>query len=313
MKAIRLHQTGGAEVLQLTDVTLPPPTSAQTRIRVELAGVNFIDIYHRRGQYQVPLPSGIGIEGIGSTHSGERYFWLNAMGSYAQEINLTQEALTRIPDHAPPPAALLPLLCQGLTAHYLADSAFPIARGDSALVTAAAGGVGLLLIQILKSRGAKVIAAASTKERALIAENHGADISGVYSEISEMVAESTSGHGVTVVYDSVGKDYFDRCLESLATTGMFVLYGGASGPVPPFDLMRLNPRSLAIQRPTLSAYTATSQERERRLAELLTLRAQGSLRYPDAQIFPIADARSAHHLIESRTYSGKIGLDPWKI
>lgn len=312
MKAIRIHQTGGPEVLIQEEKELPPRKTDQMSVRVELAGVNFIDVYHRRGQYALALPSGIGIEGIGVSESGERYFWLNAMGSYAQEINVAAESLTRLPESELSPAELLPLLCQGMTAHYLVDSASIVHAGDVALVTAAAGGVGLLLIQLLKSRGVLVIACASTQERAEIAHNHGADVVGIYSQIEELVAETTNGRGVNVLYDSVGKDYFDVCLEALAPGGMFVLYGGASGPVPPFDLMRLNGRSLAIRRPTLATYTTTPNERIRRLNDLVALRNQGRLRYPTTRIFSLAEVATAHRLIESRTYSGKIGIDPWK-
>ena len=313
MKAIRIRETGGPDVLLQEEINLPPATANQISLRIEIAGVNFIDVYHRRGQYPLALPSGIGIEGIGISQTGERYFWLSAIGSYAQEINIDENSLTRLPESELTASELLPLLCQGMTAHYLVDSAFSVQTGDVALVTAAAGGVGLLLIQLLKSRGALVIACTSSNDRAALAREHGADFVGTYDQMSELVARVTGGSGVNVVYDSVGKDFFDNCLEALAPGGMYVLYGGASGPVPPFDLMRLNSRSLAIRRPTLATYTATSAERIRRLNELLELRKRGALRYPNTKIFPLAEAPSAHKLIESRTYTGKIGIDPWKI
>lgn len=316
MKAIRVHHTGGPQVLTLEELPSTTPEHDEEPIRVELAGVNFIDVYHRRGQYPLSTPFRIGIEGIGISQSGERFFWLNSPGSYAQELNVKKSALTQIPSAISSHLSneeLLPLLCQGMTAHYLADKAYPIHSGESALVTAAAGGVGLLLVQILKSKGARVIALASSHERAEIAREHGADYVGVYSQSAELLEEATGGAGVNVVYDSVGKDYFDQGLEALAPQGMYVLYGGASGPVPPFDLMRLNSRSLAIRRPTLAHYTATASERLQRFEELLALRNAGSLRYPKTKVFPITEAGLAHQLIESRTYSGKIGIDPWKI
>ena len=314
MQAIRISHHGGAEALSLEEI--PPPTTTPVdhlRLRVDIAGVNFIDVYHRRGQYPLPLPSGIGIEGIGTAENGERYFWLSAMGSYAQEISLPSGALTPLPNNSLSDEDLLPLLCQGMTAHYLVDSAYSVNEGDVALVTAAVGGVGLILIQLLKARGAKVIALTSSKERAERALNHGADIAGLYDEMEKVTHNLTGGDGVNVVYDSVGKDTFDRSFALLGNGGMFVLYGGASGPVPPFDLMRLNSKSLAIRRPTLATYTASVPERLRRLQDLLSFRERGLLRYPSATVLPLADAAKAHLLLESRQHSGKIGLAPWKI
>lgn len=313
MKAIRFQQTGGAEVLSLVDLSLPQPSDNELLLSVELAGVNFIDVYHRRGQYEVKLPSGIGIEGIGRSATGTRYFWLNILGSYSQEINAPLSALTAIPENELTNEELLPLLCQGMTAHYLVDSAYAISRNETALVTAASGGVGLLLVQLLKARGARVIALTSSQERADFARSLGADLAGTYSQVDQLVAEFTDSGGVNVVYDSVGRDFFDSGLNSLAPAGMYVLFGGASGVVPPFDLMRLNSKSLAIRRPTLATYTATADERVRRLRELISLRRQGLLRYPTTKTFPISKASSAHELIESRTFMGKIGIDPWKI
>lgn len=313
MKAIRINQTGDSERLLLEDVSLPAPDQNQLRISIELAGVNFIDVYHRRGQYQLPLPSGIGIEGIGRSQTGTRYFWLSILGSYAQEINAPEDALTQIPETDLSNEELLPLLCQGMTAHYLVDGAYLPNHHESAIVTAASGGVGLLLVQLLKARGVRVIALTSSQERADFARSMGADVAGTYNQVYELVEKITGHEGVNVVYDSVGKDFFDQGLDSLAPSGMYLLYGGASGPVPPFDLMRLNGKSLAIRRPTLSTYTATADERIRRLNALLALYHQGQLRYPKTKVFPISEAASAHQLIQSRTFSGKIGINPWKI
>lgn len=319
---MQFHQIGGPEVLSLEEISNQVAKKSVTgnknrkEVRVLLAGVNFIDVYHRRGQYGLPLPSGIGIEGIGETADGDRVFWLSSLGSYSQYIDIDEEALTQLPRSSLTDEQILPLLCQGMTAHYLVDSAHSAKAGEVALVTAAAGGVGLLLIQLLKAKGVTVLAFASSVERAELARKHGADLVGTYSELNRIVGESRQNSGVdgvNVVYDSVGKDYFDLCLDSLAPAGMYVLYGGASGPVPPFDLMRLNSKSLAIRRPTLATYTATSTERIRRLTELISLAERGQLVYPEAKIFPLSQASQAHALIESRTYSGKIALDPWKI
>lgn len=317
MNSVRIFSHGGPDVLSLKTLELPPPSKEQMRVKVDLAGVNFIDVYHRRGQYPLHLGdetgSGIGIEGIGRTPDGHRVFWLSALGSYAQEINLFAKDMTALPTTSLTNEEVLPLLCQGLTAHYLVDSAFTVEQGQWALVTAAAGGVGLLLTQLLKIKGANVIALASTSERAELAKEHGADLVGTYSEIEELTTKATDGSGVDVVFDSVGKDYFDNCLSSLTSSGMYVLYGAASGPVPPFDLMRLNSKSLAIRRPTLATYTATEDERVRRLTDLITLAERNLLRYPRTKIFSLTEVKSAHQLIESRTYTGKIGIDPWKI
>ena len=313
MKHVQFHQHGAVDVLEIRESEVPNPESGQQLVKVTLAGVNFIDIYHRRGQYQVPMPSGIGIEGIGLTEAGQRVFWLNQLGSYSQYVIVSDHHLTPIPDSPLTDAQLLPLLCQGLTAHYLVDSAYPSRQGEIALVTAAVGGVGLLLIQLLKSRGVTVVACASTSERAEVAKHHGADFVGTYEELTDLVNAATHGKGVNVVYDSVGKDTFDRCLESLAPSGMYILYGAASGAVPPFDLMRLNSKSLGIRRPTLATYTASRTERERRLSNLIDDVQRGVLTYPDTKIYPLDAAKDAQELIESRRYSGKIGIAPWNL
>ena len=313
MKAIRIHQTGGSEVLSLEDVSPALVGTDHIQISVELAGVNFLDVYHRRGQYPLPLPSGIGIEGIGHSHDGKRYFWLNILGSYAQEIIASKSSLTELPNSDLSNEEILPLLCQGMTAHYLVDGAYNASENDVAIVTAASGGVGLLLVQLLKARGSKVIALASTQERADFAKSLGADLAGTYTQVHQLITELTKSQGATVVYDSIGKDFFDQGLDSLAPSGFYMLFGGASGPVPPFDLMRLNSKSLAIRRPTLATYTATAEMRLRRLNELILLQKEGLLRYPPAKVFSISESSKAHQLIESRTYKGKIGIDPWKI
>jgi len=317
VKSIRIFEPGGVDVLKLNEREIPQTKQDQLQVKVALAGVNFIDVYHRRGQYPIPMPtnigSGIGIEGIGELPDGSSVFWLSALGSYAQRVNVPRAQLAALPKTSLSNEEILPLLCQGMTAHYLVESAYQVKKDEWALVTAAAGGVGLLLTQLLKHRGAKVIALASSLERAQIAKDHGANIVGTYKEMRELTFQATNNNGVNVVFDSIGKDYFDDCLEMLAPSGMYILYGGASGPVPPFDLMRLNAKSLGIRRPTLATYSSSEEEKLRRLSELIGLAEAGLLRYPSTKVFPLDQAQQAHELLESRQYSGKIGIDPWRI
>lgn len=321
-KIIKIQATGNSDVLQLSDESSSSPGKDQASVRVILAGVNFIDVYHRRGQYELPLPSRLGLEGIGEIIEigaenidlkiGDTVFWTSTLGSYSQYINVPIDQLTRIDSKTKlNPDQILPLLLQGMTAHYLANSAYLVNKGDTALVTAAAGGVGQLLVQLLKAKGVKVVALASSIERANYAKNVGADFAGTYQDIADLVNEATSGTGVNVVYDSVGIDVFDYCLNSLAWKGMYVLYGAASGAVPPFDLMRLNAKSLSIRRPSLGAYTQNHAERFSRFNEMVELTLAGKLKFSAAKVFPFSQAKQAHDLIESRTYSGKIALDPW--
>jgi NADPH2:quinone reductase len=321
-KIIEIQTNGDSDVLKVSDVNLLSAGKDQASIKITLAGVNFIDVYHRRGQYALPLPSRLGLEGIGEIIEiesetsdfkvGDIVFWTSTLGSYAQYIAVPVNQLTRIDSNITlKPDQILPLLLQGMTAHYLANSAYLVNEGDTVLVTAAAGGVGQILVQLLKAKSVRIIALASTIERANYAKSIGADFVGTYQDIAELVSEATNGAGVNVVYDSVGKDVFDSCLDTLTWKGMYVLYGAASGPVPPFDLMRLNPKSLSIRRPSLGAYTQNYAERVARFIELAELAQTGKLKYPAAKVLPLTQAKQAHDLIESRTYSGKIALDPW--
>lgn len=322
MYAIQFNTCGDSSVLQLVEAQTVEPNGDQALVKVDLAGINFIDVYHRRGQYPLPLPSGIGLEGIGEIVKlgdvggdfkvGDQVFWTSALGSYAQFVNVPLNQLTLIDSTITlSDEQLLPLLLQGMTAHYLVNSSYPVSHKDTVLVTAAAGGVGQLVVQLLKEKGATVIACASNSARAQFAKNLGADFVGTYDQIEALVNEATQGQGVEVVYDSVGKDYFDVCLSVIKDNGMYVLCGAASGPVPPLDLGRLNAKSLAVRRPMLASYTRTHTDRLARLNDLVSLIEHGKLKYPEAKIFTLADAKSAHDLIESRTYSGKIGLNPW--
>ncbi|MBM3691244.1 MAG: quinone oxidoreductase [Actinobacteria bacterium] len=322
MRSITFNRCGDSSVLQMIESETLSPAANEALVKVALAGVNFIDVYHRRGQYPLPLPSGIGLEGIGEIVSigkacddfkvGDRVFWTSALGSYAQYVNVPIDQLTVLePEIQLTNEQFLPLLLQGMTAHYLVNSSYPVTSEDTVLVTAAAGGVGQLVVQLLKNKGATVIACASNSNRAQYAKNLGADFVGTYDQIEALVNEATQGQGVEVVYDSVGKDYFDVCLSVIKDNGMYVLCGAASGPVPPLDLGRLNAKSLAVRRPMLASYTRTHADRLGRLNDLASFIEHGKLKYPEAKVFALADTQSAHDLIESRTYSGKIGLDPW--
>lgn len=322
MRSITFNSCGDSSVLQMIESETLAPTANEALVKVVLAGVNFIDVYHRRGQYPLSLPSGIGLEGIGEIVSlgktssefkvGDKVFWTSALGSYAQYVNVPIDQLTLIkPELQLSNEELLPLLLQGMTAHYLVNSSYPVTSEDTVLVTAAAGGVGQLVVQLLKDKAATVIACASNSERAQYAKNLGADFVGTYDQIAGLVAEVTKGLGVEVVYDSVGKDYFDVCLATLKDNGMYVLCGAASGPVPPLDLGRLSSKSLAIRRPTLGSYARTQDDRIARLEDLSNLIRAGKLKYPSAKVFPMKRSKEAQDLIESRTYSGKIAIDPW--
>lgn len=322
MRSIKFTKCGDSNVLDLVESEALEATKGQALVKVNLAGVNFIDVYHRRGQYNLPLPSGLGLEGIGEIQAfggesgsfqiGDKVFWTSALGSYAQFVNVPIDQLTFIEsDMQLTNEQLLPILLQGMTAHYLINSSYRVTNKDIILVTAAAGGVGQLVVQLLKDKEAIVIACASNMERAKYVKSLGADFVGTYDRISSLVDEVTQGLGVDVVYDSVGKDYFDECLAALKDNGMYVLCGAASGPVPPLDLGKLSSKSLAIRRPTLGSYTRTHDDRITRLKNLTNLIRDGKLKYPSAKIFPIDKTKEAHDLIESRTYSGKIAIDPW--
>lgn len=322
MRSIKFSRCGDSSVLDLVDSETSETAKGQALVKVNLAGVNFIDVYHRRGQYTLPLPSGLGLEGIGEIQAfggesgnlqiGDKVFWTGALGSYGQFVNVPIDQLTLIESELQlTNEQLLPLLLQGMTAHYLVNSSYRVTNKDTVLVTAAAGGVGQLVVQLLKDKGARVIACASNLERTKYAKSLGADFVGTYDQIASLVDEVTQGLGVDVVYDSVGKDYFDECLAALKDNGMYVLCGAASGPVPPLDLGRLSSKSLAIRRPTLGSYTRTHDDRVARLKDLTNLIRDGKLKYPSAKVFPIDKTKEAHDLIESRTYSGKIAIDPW--
>ena len=318
MKAIRVHRLGGPEVLQYEDVPVPTPGPGQALIRIEAAGVNFIDIYRRTGLYKIDLPHTLGQEGAGTVEAlgpgvrgiaiGDRLALTDVPGSYAEFIVAPADRLVPIPPKVSSRQAAAVIL-QGLTAHYLATATYPLQRGDACLVHAAAGGVGLLLCQIAKRRGARVIATASTEEKAELARAAGADDVILYTrEDFEAEVKRLAG-GVQVVYDSVGKTTFDKGLDCLRPRGMMVLFGQSSGPVPPFDPQILNRKgSLFLTRPTLFNYISTRDELLARAGEVLGWVADGSLSVRIGREYPLAEAASAQRALEGRETTGKVLL-----
>ena len=289
-------------------------------MRIEAIGVNFIDVYHRSGLYKLPLPftpgseaagtvEGVG-EGVTRVRKGDRVAYAMVPGAYAEYAAVPEEKLVVLPPGIDTKIAAATML-QGMTAHYLAVSTFPLRDGNSALVHAAAGGVGALLVQIAKQRGARVFGTASTKHLG-IARDAGADVVIDYTtaDFEDEVMRATDGRGVDVVYDSVGKTTFDKSLNVLARRGMLVLFGQSSGPVPPVDAARLAKNSLFLTRPTLAAYTATYEELNWRAGELFAWIEAGTLRVRIDREVPLRDAASAHRALEARETTGKVLLIP---
>jgi len=322
MRAIRVHAPGDADALVLDEVPDPQPGPEEAVVRLEAAGVNFIDVYHRKGLYPQPLPFTPGSEGAGtvaavgpgvtSVKVGDRVASETLKGAYAELAVARAERLVALPNGVETRAGAAVML-QGLTAHYLATSTYPLKAGDTCLVHAGAGGVGLLLTQIAVMRGARVISTVSTAEKEALAREAGAHDVIRYTE-QDFVAEVkrlTGGAGVQVVYDSVGRTTFDGSLDCLARRGMLVLFGQSSGPVPPFDPQILNRKgSLFLTRPTLGHYAATREELAARSAELLGWVADGSLKVRVGAEYPLADAAAAHRALEGRETTGKVLLIP---
>jgi NADPH2:quinone reductase len=320
--AIRIHTTGGPEVLRYEELPQPHPAAGQVLVRVAASGVNYIDIYHRSGLYPLPLPATLGQEGAGTVEAvgpgvvgiqpGDRVAWSGIPGSYADYILAPAERLVGVPAHLGLEQAAAAML-QGMTAHYLACTTYPLAAGETCLVHAAAGGVGLLLVQIAKLRGARVIGTVSTAAKADLARQAGADYVIRYTEqdFEAEVRRITHGAGVQVVYDSVGRVTFEKSLNCLARRGMLVLFGQSSGPVPPFDPQILNQKgSLFLTRPSLAHYTATREELLSRAGEVLGWIAAGRLALRIHRTYPLARAAEAHRDLESRATSGKLLLIP---
>lgn len=336
MQAIEIAETGGPEVMQIRDVAAPVPEPRNALVRVHAAGVNFIDVYHREGRYPAKLPfvpgqEGAGIiESIGETSGaeassfgagfgmesgmdfrlGDRVAWCGVMGSYAEFAVVPLAKLILVPDALSLETAAAVML-QGITAHYLSHATFALKPGDTALVHAGAGGVGLLLIQMAVQAGAQVIATVSTEEKAALAREAGAHDVILYTEV-DFEAETrrlTGGRGVDVVYDSVGKTTFDKSLNCLRPRGLLALFGASSGAVPPFDLIQLSAKgSLFMTRPSLQHYTQTREELSVRAADVLGWVEAGELKVRIGHTYPLADAAQAHRELEGRRTTGKILL-----
>jgi NADPH:quinone reductase len=322
MKAILITQTGGPEVINYTDVAVPTPKSGEVLVKVAASGVNFIDIYYREGRYKADLPFIDGQEGAGTVEAtgpgvtgfahGDRVAWCMVLGSYAEYAIVPADRLVPVPAHLDLKLAAAVLL-QGMTAHYLVHSTFPLKSGDTALIHAAAGGTGLLLTQMASQIGARVIATVSTDEKAALARAAGATDIILYTQ-ADFESETkrlTDGHGVDVVYDSVGKTTFEKSLNTLRPRGMMVLFGGASGAVPPFDLIELSTKgSLYVTRPTLKHYTRNRDELLARAKDVLTAVDAGKLKVRMEHTYPLSQARQAHHELTGRQTTGKLLLIP---
>ena len=321
-RAILIEKTGGPEVLQLAERDPGEPGAGQLRVRVAAAGVNFIDVYFRTGLYPRPLPFVVGLEGAGRIEAlgpgvagfdvGDRVAWASAPGSYAERALVPAALAVAIPDGVSDETAGAVML-QGMTAHYLVHAIRPPEPGAFALVHAASGGTGLLLVQMLKRAGVRVIGTCGSAEKAALVREAGAEQAVRYDE-SDFVAasrEATGGRGVDVVYDGVGRTTFDGSLAALRPRGLLALFGQSSGPVPPFDLQRLNTGgSLVVTRPSLAHFVATREELERRAGAVLAAVADGSLRVRVGGRFPLAEVANAHRALESRATTGKLLLVP---
>jgi NADPH2:quinone reductase len=322
-RVVRAHKTGGPEVMQLDEVQLPSPAAGQALVRIEAAGVNFIDIYHRSGHYQLPLPVSMGVEGAGIVEQvgpgvseirvGQRVAWTSVNGTYATHAIVPADRLVPVPEGVSSKLAAAVML-QGMTAHYLCHDTYPLKRGEWCVIHAAAGGVGLLFCQIAGKRiGARVIGTAGNEEKAQLARKAGAEEVIVYTktDFEPEVKRLTGGAGASVVYDSVGKDTFDRGLKSLRRRGMMVLFGASSGPVPPVDPQRLAAGgSLYLTRPTLGSYITTRDELLSRAGAVLEMVRKRELEVKIEAELPLAQAARAHEMLASRKTTGKIVLVP---
>lgn len=322
MKAVVVRTAGGPEVLEYTEVAQPPVGKDDVLIDVAAAGVNFIDIYQREGIYDMPLPYTPGLEGSGTISAvgpdvsdfapGDRVAWAGGMGSYAEQVVRHPDTLVRVPD-AVTDLQAAQLMLQGLTAHYLITSVFDIKPGHTALVHAAAGGVGLLLCQLISQRGGTVIGTVSTEAKEKAARAAGAAHVIRYDQdpVAEQVSALTGGAGVDVVYDGVGKSTFDASLASLRTRGLLALFGQSSGAVEAFDPQVLNQRgSLSLTRPSLAHFVATPEELRWRASEIFGAVAAGTLDLALHDSYALADTAQAHRDLASRATSGKLVLLP---
>jgi len=321
MKAIQLTEVGGPEVLKFVDIPEPEPGPGQAIVELSAAGVNYMDVQARIGANNPTLPLIPGGEGSGivvkigksvtEVSIGDRVAYTGAGMSYAEKVCVPSWRLVRVPEGMDIEMGAAAML-QGMTAHYLAHTTYPLKAGDTALVHSGAGGVGLLLIQMAKMAGALVITTVSTREKSVIAQDAGADHTILNSEqnVADEVMKITNDQGVQVVYDAVGKDTFEGSVASLAPRGYLVSYGAASGPVPPVALSVLNPKSLFLTRPTLVSYTATRAELEQRSGDVLGWVKSGNLHVKIHGRYPLKDAAEAHRDLQGRFTSGKLLLIP---
>jgi NADPH2:quinone reductase len=321
MKAVRVHEVGGPDVLRYEDLPVPTPGPGQALVKIEAIGLNFLDCYFRSGLYKTALPFTPGNEAAGTVAAiapdvttvrvGDRVSYAPAMGAYAEYAVVTADRLIPTPDAVDARTAAAVTL-QGMTAQYLATSTYPLKPGDTALVHAAAGGVGLLLVQIAKLRGARVFGTVSSTEKVAWAREAGADEVIVYTEhdFEAEVMRLTSGKGVNVVYDSVAKTTFDKSLNCLGVRGVLALFGQSSGPVPPVDPARLAKNAVFLTRPGLGQYTVTREEMLQRARDVFEWVQAGRLRVRVPRTLPLQDAAEAHRLLEGRKTTGKVLLIP---
>lgn len=322
MKAMRVYKPGGPDVLVLDEIPVPEPKAGEARVKIEAIGLNYVDIYQRTGLYPLPVPFTLGMEGAGvvdavgdgvnEVKKGDRVAYAMVSGSYAQYAIVPAWKLAPLPAGIDVESAAA-LLLQGMTAHYLAHSTYALKKGDTALVHAAAGGVGLLLVQIAKQNGATVIGTVSTEAKAALAKQAGADHIILYSQ-TDFAAETkrlTEGRGVHVVYDSVGQGTFNQSLDCLRPRGILALFGQSSGPVPAFDPGILAAKgSLFLTRPSLHHYTLDRAELIQRAGDLFAWVAAGKLKLRIDKTFPLSEAAEAQRQMEARKTTGKVLLIP---
>jgi NADPH2:quinone reductase len=321
-KAIRIHSFGDPSVMKYEDVPDPSPKAGEAVVRIEAAGVNFIDVYHRSGLYPISLPLTLGQEaagtivsvgdGVATLKPGDRVAWTGIFGSYAQLNAVPAQRLVQLPPRVTTRQGAAAML-QGMTAHYLATATYPLKPGDTCLVHAGAGGVGLLLTQIAKMRGARVITTVSTEAKAELSRQAGADEVILYTQqdFEAEVKRLTDGKGVQVVYDSVGQTTFAKSLNCVSPRGLLALFGHSSGAVAPFDPLVLSQKgSLFLTRPTLVTYVAERSDLEQRARDLFSWIEAGTLRLRTEFEFPLQDAGAAHRALEGRQTTGKVLLIP---
>jgi len=321
MKAIQVRHTGGPDVLELAaDLAIPTAKGNEAVVKIAASGVNFIDVYYREGRYKAVVPFVPGQEGAGEVtavgpdvkqlKAGDRVAYTGVMGSYAEYATVPEDRLVKIPEGVSYQQAASAML-QGMTAHYLTHDTYALKKGETALIHAAAGGVGLLLVQMAKNIGARVIGTVSTEEKARLAREAGADDIILYTraDFETETRRLTGNHGVDVVYDSVGKTTFEKGLNVLRPRGYMVLFGGSSGAVPAFDLIQLSQKgSLYVTRPTLAHYIAFREDLERRSRDVFAMIAEGKLKLRSQHTYALKDAAQAHRDLEGRKTTGKLLL-----